>query len=428
MATAAGDEPAPSPLPVASDSSFLASNAPAWVPDRPVPAEEGWETGVRMPLRIATLPLSILGYAARSTTRYLEEHQLHTRVSSGVSTLAHPPLGLSLKPAHMGPGVGFSAAADWSPSLWGSLFTADLAGSTKKYTRTLLAVHRGPATFNYEYGWRPREPYFGVGIGSSDDDNSSYAWRQQRYRLTLGYRRRQTDKIRPYVSTWVGPREVTIRHGRLAPSFEDVFPGQANLLNLRQEHFVYGVQSGLDTRAGKPHWSRGFQAEFRGERFDKPIKALTIRSGNTSSPQFTRLTFSGQAGVSFWTDPRTLRLAFRAVSASPLRDAAPLLPPDFATLGAGDGLASLDLGRFRDRDLLYGSLMYIFPVSSHFEFEIHSETGSVFQRMRDAKRTNFRHSHGISLRPRTDSMVIGVIGADWSPGEFVIRYELGKGE
>src|SRR5947208_4584401 len=123
MATAAGDEPAPSPLPVASDSSFLASNAPAWVPDRPVPAEEGWETGVRMPLRIATLPLSILGYAARSTTRYLEEHQLHTRVSSGVSTLAHPPLGLSLKPAHMGPGVGFSAAADWSPSLLGNLFT-----------------------------------------------------------------------------------------------------------------------------------------------------------------------------------------------------------------------------------------------------------------------------------------------------------------
>src|ERR1051326_4959411 len=165
-------------------------------------------------------------------------------------------------------------------------------------------------------------------------------------------------------TAWVASREVVIRRGRLAPSFEEVFPGQAGLVDLRQERLVYGAEVSRDRRAGEPHWGRGYLATVRAERFDRALSGLTIRSGHTTAPQFTRLSFKGSAGFSFMRDPRPIRIAGPAVSTGAVAGSAPLLIPDLVSLGADDGLASLDLGRFRDRDLLYGALTYIFPLAT----------------------------------------------------------------
>ena len=122
---------------------------------------------------------------------------------------------------------------------------------------------------HYEYDWRPRDPFFGYGLATSSDARSSYAWRQQRYQLTLGVPRRTTLAGRPWASatSWVASREVVIRKGRLAPSFEQVFPAQAGLVDLRQERIVYGLELTRDTRTGKPHWGSGYRAVFvAGER------------------------------------------------------------------------------------------------------------------------------------------------------------------
>ena len=410
-----------------ADEALRPTAAPPWLPARPVPAQEPWELAVRAPERIVTLPLSALAYVAKNTTRVTEQRQLIDRFAGSAAGAGRPRLGLSVGAPHLGPAVGLGLAVDFKPSLLQSAFSAHLAGSTKKYTRTLLALHRGPAMLHYEYDWRPRDRFFGYGLGSANDSSSSFAWRQQRFQLTLIYPWQQTH-AKPrlaQVQGWIGPREIVIRHGRLAPSFEQTFPGQAGLLNLRQERLVYGLQLVRDSRVGEPHWLHGVRTELRAERFDKAIDALTLRSAHTEAPQFTRLSFRGQTGFSFMRDPRTFRVAVRAVSTGPVAGSAPLLIPDLVSLGADDGLASLALGRFRDRDLLYGAASYIFPLSRQLEMELHSETGGVYARMRDAKPSSFKQSYGFSLRPRTDLRVLGAVGADWSPGAFVIRYSLG---
>ena len=403
-----------------------ATTSAAWVPPHPVSAEEPWERVLRLPERIAFFPLSVLGLAAKNTARYAEERQFITRFSGPAAGTNRPRFGLSVGAPHLGPGVGLGLAVDFKPSVLGNLFSAELAGSTRRYTRTRLALDRGPATLHYEYDWRPRDAFFGYGLGSSGDSMSSYAWRQQRFQLTLAYPWGWKDKHPPklQISGWAGPREITIRRGRRAPSFEQEFPSQSGLLNLRQEHFVYGMRLAGDTRSGVPHWGRGFLAEARIERFDKPIDGLTIRSANTVEPQFTRLSLKGEAAVSFMPDPRTIRITVRSVSTGSVTGSAPLLIPDLASLGADDGLASLQLGRYRDRDALYGAVAYIFSMSAPLEMEFHAETGGVYARMTDARVATLKQSFGFSLRPRTDVMLLAAVGADWSPGVFVIRYSL----
>jgi hypothetical protein len=424
----AGTSASPASNSDSADDDLQASAAPAWVPPRPVSASEPPEYFLRLPVRIVALPLSALGWAAEHTAGFVEERQIVPRFAGALDGIFIPHVGLSVGAPHLGPGVGLGLAARLHPSAFGEMFFAELSGSTRKYSRALIALHRGPATVHYENDWRPRDPFFGFGPSSSDDSVSSYAWRQQRYQLTLAYPPLGSGRseVKLGVSAWVGPREITIRHGKLDRSFEQVFPSLTGLLDSRQEHFVYGMRIARDLRGGVPHWNGGYVVEARAERFDKAIDALTIRSANTVAPQFTRISVGGQTAASFSRrNPRTLRATARAVMTESVRGSASMLMPDLASLGADDGLASLDLGRFRDRDLLYGALMYIIPLSSPLELEFHAESGGVFPKLKEARLSLFRESYGFSLRPRTPTRLLAAIGADWSPGAFSIRYKLG---
>ena len=61
-------------------------------------------------------------------------------------------------------------------------------------------------------------------------------------------------------------------------------------------------------------------------------------------------------------------------------------------------------------------------LARHVEMELHAESGGVYPRMRDATASSLQQSYGFSLRPRTDTKLLAAVGADWSPGVFVIRF------
>ena len=393
-----------------------------WNPERPVPAAKPWEQIIRLPGRVVSLPFSAFGYATRRSMILVEEAGLISKAIYYLGVL--PRLGLVLAPASLGDRTGFGLKARVALPTASQLFSAEADVSTRNYSSTRIAAGYGPARLEYGYDWRPREQFFGIGPIGGEDEAPSYAAQSQHVRLTVARILGKDRRWRSHFGTWVGPREIVTRTGREAPSFDQVFPGLAGFLDRRVEHLVYGARVALDGRRGVPHWSRGARVEIEAERFDKPVEALALRTSQAAF-QFTRLEYRVEAGVSFYRDPRTIRLALRAVDQQPGTSGA-LLLPDLAFLGGKEGLYGFEPGRFHDTDLVLGKLSYIFPLAIRLELDVHAEAGAVYGDLwRDGRLSSLEYSYGVALRPRLDTAVLGAVGVDWSRETLRVRYSIG---
>lgn len=241
----------------AAGEDLRATSTIPWSPPRPVAAAETWETALRLPGRIVSLPLSALGYITVRGLIAVEESNAIPRVVA----YAHAPakLGLILTPASLGDRTGFGVKAKLEPPRVRKFFAAEWDGSTLHYSRTRLEAGYGPARLEYGYDWRPQEGFFGIGLDSSPDDESDYASQSQHARLSVKGTPIGKAPWRLSLGGWMGPREMVSRRGRdgARRSFEQPFPALGSSLDRRYEHLVYGASAALDGRTGVPHWTRG---------------------------------------------------------------------------------------------------------------------------------------------------------------------------
>jgi hypothetical protein len=408
-----------------ADAELAATTAAPWVPARPVPGGEAWETALRLPGRVVTIPISVLGFATKHTLMFVEDVNVIPKVAYYLAVL--PRTGLVVAPASLGDRTGFGVAVGLTPPGIRRFLTARWDGSTLNYNKTSVTARGGPARLDYAYEWRPQERFYGLGLTSSQDDTTTFASQTQQVRLGLGHRLGEPSGAwRLDLAGWAGPREVITRRGREddMPSFEERFPSLGGTLNHRFEHLAYGARLGLDSRKGVPRWSRGERLAVEVERFGKPTEALALRTGNVPF-QFTRWVWEAEGGLSFYRDPRTFRLRVRVVDNQP--DASgTMLPSDLATLGGSHGLEGFDPGRFHDVDAVVGRLTYLFPLAIRFELDLHAEAGSVVGDVwNDARLSDMKTSYGVALRPRLDSAVLGAIGVDWSDETVRFRFSVG---
>jgi hypothetical protein len=209
------------------------------------------------------------------------------------------------------------------------------------------------------------------------------------------------------------------------PSLQERFPGLSSQLYQRVEHVTYGVHLGIDDRWGRPHWSQGWRLAAEAERFDKPIEALAIHDAGTPSMQFTRLTYEGEAAVSFYRDPRTFRFYVRVQDLRSFSNDGLFLVSDLSRLGGSQGLWGFESGRFQDADLVLGRLTYIVPLMRYLELDLHGEMGNVYRRVEDARLTTMEHSLGLAFRVRAMRAPIAAFGIDASREKVRFRFALG---
>lgn len=403
------------------------TSAPPWNPPAPIPTAEGWETALRLPGRIASLPLSALGWAARSTFLYVEESSLVPKAQYVL--MIQRRIGLYALPASLGDRTGWGGALRYVPPPLGGRLVAEINGSTEGYNSALVSLGTGPARLGWFWQWRPDDQFFGLGGNAGEDDRSAYAFREQRIRIELSHALLigGPDGARAEASLWMGPREAIARdgHGEEPVGIRSRFPALAAVvLDHHVEHLIYGTRVAYDARHGRPHWSNGWRAAVTVERFDRAIEALAIRDAHTPEVQFTRFVYEAEGGVSFGRDPRTLRLGVRVEDQTAGHGGVFLLP-DLARLGGSDGLDGYEPGRFHDRDLAVARLSYIYPLAKHFEFDLHAEAGNVFGDLGDARIEALRHSFGVALRPRLETMGLGFLGVDWSKESVRFRFSIG---
>jgi len=213
------------------------------------------------------------------------------------------------------------------------------------------------------------------------------------------------------------------------PGIAEVHPVLASeLLGVHVEHLVYGGGVALDRRNGAPHWTRGYRLSARVDRYDQPIEGFVFHSTSTPGDQFLRVDYEGQGGVSFWRDPRTIRLAVRVVDQTIGPGAGIFVLPDLAKLGGQDGLVGFEPGRFQSTDAAVAKLSYIFPLGRYVELDAHTEAGGVYSHLGDLRGSALKHSYGAIVRIRSTTHLLGAFGLNWSAESLRFGFQLGGSE
>ncbi len=417
----------------AADTSDLGPTwEPPWNPSRPIPRRRMWEQIVQLPERIVSLPLSALGYVTQAAMLRAEDNGMIPLSRRAAS--ARPPGLFALQVPGLGDRTGLGGAVVLrSPPAHGlPHLSVRLAATLNGYDSTRLGASLGPAVVEYGYDWRPQDPFYGVGTSTPRGTLSDFG-AQDEYARGILHWGASPDSARGHrhvsVSAWGGPRSLVTRTGRDSRevSYEVRFPaiGSATL-DRRVEHFVYGGRASIDGRSGRPHWSQGGRLALGVERYDPPIPALALHSARFEGAQFTRFTAEAEGGISVMRDPRSIRLLVRMTDQTVGSGRDHFLLSDMARLGGRDGLAGFSPGRFHDLDLLYGRLMYVFPLARLFEFEVHSEWGAAYPSLwGDVTLRSLKHSVGLSLRARSDAMPHGALGFDVSSEGVRLHYAWG---
>ena len=422
----------------AEDSSLAAPSASAdsttdlrptssvpWNPPRAVSNHETWEQVLNAPLTLVSLPFRALGALTEAGLLRVQEDRLVPRVQYGIAVTRKS--GINLGPADLGVRPGFGAALTYAPPRSRGWLRASLAGTFRRYHGE--RVELGPRWLFASYGhdWRPQEPFYGIGAQARESDVSNYAMRADQAELQA--RLRAGSRVRREVGAWIGARQSVLRSGREAgrPTLETTFPQvAAGTLEIPQYHWIVGARAALDTRSGRPHWSRGWRLEAGAERFAPQQGGIRVFSGDDDSPGFRRFTLAGQVGWSFMRDPRTLRLSGRVVDVEPFDQARPPAPFDLPHLGSSAGLAGFEPGRFHGLDLLLVKLDYIFPLVEYAELELSAEVGAVSGDVwRETRVDRLERSYGVLIRPRTHRVPLGAFGVCWSREGARVRYSLG---
>src|SRR5262249_6494913 len=172
-------------------------------------------------------------------------------------------------------------------------------------------------------------------------------------------------------------------------------------LNRTIDHMMYGASFGSDWRTGQPHWSQGWRVFVSAERFDQPIHALALHTGEERGAEFMRYRVETETGTSFGRDPRTLRLLVKFMDQQVGSGADRFLVSDLAQLGGSEGLSAFRAGRFHDVDFVLGRISYVIPLVRRLELEMHHDMVSVYHDVwADAKFNTLQHSSRVSVPGR----------------------------
>src|SRR5262249_52852683 len=151
---------------------------PPWNPPHPIPRREGWERVLLFPGRVVTLPLSGLGVLADRSLLYVEEKALGPRATFFAADVTRRT-GVSVRPSNLGDDTGlglrgeFRTRQDWFHERFTMGFQQSSTG--QQYHRTRFDITGRPASIAYQYDWRPREDFYGLGIDSPKDERTNYA-------------------------------------------------------------------------------------------------------------------------------------------------------------------------------------------------------------------------------------------------------------
>lgn len=352
--------------------------------------ERGWETALRAPFRVVTLPVRLLASGLEMGIGFLGPRYLDPKVK------APPRGGFKLTP-----NIAYGAPKDMGigPALsWSGLPEVDahfkLAGSWSASDRRRASLNaelgeRRPlalqlrATYDYE----PNRRYFGIGNDTQESQRSYFLLERVSADATVRLGASPLRQLRlGGGSSSMSPRRGT----QDSPFLEDVFaPGITPFEREATGALWYGVSGDLAALDQGRDPSRGLHARVDLRR------AMGMEGDD---PDFDQWRLEGRAYLPVFAKRRVIALRAVYAGVEPKGDS-PTLP--FYRLAASEGgnrFAGFASERFRDRQLLLGRLEYRWAILYRLNAIALYELGEVAPHKRAFRLKSAHRSYGGGLR------------------------------
>jgi hypothetical protein len=231
------------------------------------------------------------------------------------------------------------------------------------------------------------EPFYGIGPGAQKDEATNYTREFFGADFSLGKNLFQFAALRFYTGFHLN----NILPGKDSddPSTTDIYtpeelPGLGEQVNLMKFELLFSSDS--RNRPGNP--TKGLESEFAFSYFYQT---------NASKYRFTKVF----ADIRYYLHlfyGRTMMFRLRAESSDAVSNS--MIPFYYLSeLSEDISFRGFDRGRFRDRDLIMGTLEYRFPLSRSFEAALFMDSGQVSpDLLSDINMENWEIAGGIGLR------------------------------
>ncbi|UCC81074.1 MAG: BamA/TamA family outer membrane protein [Candidatus Zixiibacteriota bacterium] len=257
--------------------------------------------------------------------------------------------------------------------------------------------------FTVRYMLMPDEKFYGLGMDSEKDDKSNFSWEQTSIELSLG--KRFLDRLKSNITLAYQRNNILPGRDRSIPLTSDIYnsrtlPGLESGVELMGGNFEVTYDSknhpGRPTGGWEIFINGGYQLQTRDDDFEYLESSMDIT-------RYVHLFYNRY-------------MVFRAAARTARPFSGKKVPfYHLSQMGLWSTVRGFSRGRFRDRDLVMGSLEYRWPLTPNYLHAL------IFV---DAGKVSLDIFENISEGDYEISYGVGLIG--WSHEGILIRAEIGK--
>jgi hypothetical protein len=358
--------------------------------------ERGWETALRLPFRVAFLPLRVVASGLEYTAGFLGDRMVKPQSSkpeSHDSRLSVGPqldlIGLNddgLRGVGLGPALTLKnyPTSTSNVTLQGSWSGVD----RRRVTLTGVVGERRPVSFRLGagYDYKPNRRYFGIGNQSVRENRGYFLLEETHAEATLSF----GSSYEHQLGLVAGYSQMSPRRGYLgSPKLEDVFtPETAPFMHQDSRELLYGVTANLAAVDDRKHPSLGVhgRAEFR-----------HARGLRDQDPDYHQWHVEARGYLPVFARRRVLVLRGAYAGVDPTSGGT---MPFYRLVQSEQALrfAGYTSQRFRDRRLALGRLEYRWMVHRHLDAVALYELGEVAPHTRSFTARDVHVSYGGGVR------------------------------
>ena len=384
---------------------------------RRMKSKQIWERILSFPGDLAYFPIEMVFEGVEKTTEFLDESKL---VAKTLDKLTTDDGRRGIRPYYSSRAGGGMKVFQRGFFNENSKLTLTLAAGLRQRRRYELRLkrvkfpgHSFLSDYRIRYQFLSDESFYGIGKDARESDRSNYGHEQI---IIWASFKRNLSRI------WSVNAQMGFEDNEIKRGGDETYPSTTDL-------YVNGTLPGLGRKNQMGEVRLTFEADAR-NRIGQPTAGYKLLFSGAFSQQIEKKTFG------FWKFTadfskyvhlfynRTIVLRVAGEVTEPFRSRE--IPfYHLGELGSRETIRGFKRGRFRDQDMILGSLEYRYPVWFHTDIALFCDAGQVSKDIfHEHSREDFQVGYGLGIRFLGEEDVIAKFEISNSREQIRVYFEL----